>query len=418
MRKKLTARTIETLSAPTQSRIDVWDDLLPGFGVRLSPTGRKTWFAMGRIGGRLVRHTIGTYPILGLAEAREAARIALGHMQLGLAPNGSPHEAVVSVDPAPAVRTLGDTIPEFIEKYAKPKNRSWKDSERALNRFTELMQRPLAEIRRAEVVAFLDRIVAERTPIVANRALAAIRKLFAWALDRGLVEVHPVRGMKLPAKEVSRERVLSDAEISAFWQATGDLGPICGGMYRMLLVTGQRRGEVSSMRWSQIDMDRAIWTIPAEIAKNGKAHAVPLTELAMEILTNVPRFLHSDFVFTTTGTSPLSGFNRAQKRLEQAMGVDDWRIHDLRRTCASGLARLGVAPHVIEKVLNPISGQISGVAAVYNRHGYDAEKRGALERWERHLISVNSAKTPPMAPRTNSRRSGKRSSLMPNAIGG
>src|SRR5215203_7023211 len=141
------------------------------------------------------------------------------------------------------------------------------------------------------------------------------------------------------------------------------------------------------MRWSDVNLDRATWTVPAAIAKNGRVHEVPLSEPALGILTALPRFVGSDLVFTTTGTTPISGFGRLKERLDTVMGVSDWRFHDLRRTAASGMARIGVAPHVIEKVLNHASGQISGVAAVYNRHGYEAEKRDALEGWAKHVSS-------------------------------
>ena len=377
MRKKLTSRTIETLATPFTRRKEVWDELLPGFGIRVSASGRKTFFAMGRVSGRQVRCTIGTYPTVTLAEAREAARCVLRDMQLG--------KYAVEVAVEKPV-TLGELIPEFIAKYAKPKNRGWRESERILQRFNALHARPLATIKRADVVAVLDKIIEGGAPVRANRSLAALKKLFAWAMDRGLIDVHPIAGLKAPSREQSRDRILTDQEVVKFWRATFEVGPIFGPFYRLLVLTGQRRGEVATMRWSQIDWERRVWTIPAEIAKNGRVHEVPFGSIFSDELQEIPRLSGSAYVFSTTGGTPISGFGRTKARLDAIMGIDDWRVHDLRRTVASGMARQGVSPHVIEKLLNHVSGTISGVAAVYNRHGYEAEKREALERWEKVLI--------------------------------
>lgn len=157
----------------------------------------------------------------------------------------------------------------------------------------------------------------------------------------------------------------------------------------MLLATGQRRGEMAHMRWSEIDLDNKIWVIPTERSKNGKPHVVPLSAYALALLNEIPRFLDCDFVFTTTRRSPISGFSKALRRLWAATDATDWRLHDLRRTAASGMARASVPPHVVEKVLNHISGTISGVAAVYNRYAYDPEKRDALETWGASLTELD-----------------------------
>jgi integrase len=172
--------------------------------------------------------------------------------------------------------------------------------------------------------------MAEGKPYRTNRALAQIKKLFAWALDRGYIEVHPIVGLKPPAREIARDRVLTDTEIQALWKATEEFGFPFGPAIQLFLVTAQRRGEVTSIRWSQIDWQRGTWTIPAEVAKNGRAHEVPLPSLALEILSSLPRFVGSDLVFTTTGTTPISGFGRVKERLDELVGVSDWRFHDLR----------------------------------------------------------------------------------------
>jgi integrase len=195
-------------------------------------------------------------------------------------------------------------------------------------------------------------------------------------------------GLRKPGIERSRDRVLTDRELRSFWSATEDLGFPFGPTFQLMALTGQRRGEIAGMRWSQINMDQSVWTIPASVAKNGRAHEVPLSTLAQDIIGALPRFAGADFVFTTTGVSPVSGFGRAKDRLDFTMESAEWRLHDLRRTVASGMARLGIAPHVIEKVLNHVSGEISGVAAVYNRHGYQAEKAEALEAWAKEIQTI------------------------------
>jgi integrase len=178
-------------------------------------------------------------------------------------------------DDAPPLRTLGDVIPEFIEKHARPKNRDWRATASILQRFQPLFHKPLAEIKRADVVRVLDSIIAEGKPYRANRVLAAIKKLFAWALDRGLIEVHPIFGLKPPSKETARDRILTDAEIRGFWTSASGMGFPFGPALLLLLLTGQRRGEVTTMRWSDVDLQRAVWTVPAATAKNGRVHEVP-----------------------------------------------------------------------------------------------------------------------------------------------
>jgi integrase len=220
--------------------------------------------------------------------------------------------------------------------------------------------------------------------------MAAIKKLLNWALNRGMIDVNPIAGLSAPGKKTARERILHELEILRLFEVTKAEGYPFGTIYELLLYTGQRRGEVSGMRWSEIDFDRRVWTIPVTRSKNGSAHEVPLATPVLDILGRIPRFLGSNFVFTTTGATPISGFGRAKHRVEVAVGASDWWVHDLRRTAASGMARLGVAPHVIEKVLNHKTGQISGVAAVYNRYGYETEKRDAIERWTTTLTTMKS----------------------------
>jgi integrase len=386
MRKKLTSKIIEHLKVPGPKRVDVWDTVLQGFGTRVSPTGRKVWFVVARTDGRLRRVTIGTYPAISLAEAREEARKIISKAQLG----------VLDEPARGAKQSLGELAPLFIQLYARPKNRDWKETERVLGKFAALFSKDINAIRRPDVVRVLDGIIAHGTPYRANRALAALKKLMSWALDRGIIEINPIAGLKPPHKEQARDRVLSDPELARLLNVTDAEGYPFGDMFKMLVMTGQRRGEVTGMRWSEIDWERRTWTIPSFRSKNQQSHEVPLPEPVLQLLRSLPRFLSSEYVFTTTGKTSISGFSRAKRRVYVAVATTDWRTHDLRRTAASGMARLGVPPHVVEKVLNHKSGIISGVAAVYNRYGYEKEKRDALETWAdyvealRHTVTLSS----------------------------
>lgn len=374
MRKVLTEKLLLSLK-PGTKRIEVRDAALPGFGARLFPSGALSFFVTYRYGKQQRRMQLGRYPIVNLDAARTRALEALRHVDQGIDP------ARIVVPRSSLVR---DVIADFITLYAKRKTRTWKGTEALLGReFAALYgDRDIRQVRRADMIAMLDGLIARDAPTQANRLLAAVRKLFNWCLERDIVEVNPVMGVKPPSIEVTRERVLTDEEITRLVSACGRLGYPFGDLFLMMLLTAQRRGEVSAMRWSEIDLGERVWRMPAARTKNGHAHSVPLCDKMIAILSGVPRLHGSEYVFTTTGRSPVSGWGKTKERLSVLADVHDWRLHDLRRTAASGMARLHVAPYVVEKLLNHVSGTISGVAAVYNRYGYDVEKREALERWE------------------------------------
>jgi integrase len=255
------------------------------------------------------------------------------------------------------------------------------------------------------VIALLDAIVDKGTPIAANRTLAAITKFFNWSLDRSIIETSPCIRVARPSEEKSRDRVLTDDELRLIWTAATRKGWPFGSLVQTLMLTAQRRTEVGDMRWGELK-DRGLWTIPGNRTKNGAEHDVPLSPAAQAVLSSAPRIAGSEFVFTTMGARPVSGYSQAKERLDglvlelarqEAMeaGRDaaaitgaSWRLHDLRRTAASGMARMGVPVHVIEAVLNHRSGAISGVAAIYNRHSYLPEKRHALEAWAAHVTGL------------------------------
>jgi integrase len=373
MQKALTVKALEALK-PHAKRYEVHDLHCPGLSVRISAHGLKTFTVKFRYGIKQKRLKLGVYPRISLATAREKAIDVLRQVDEGIDPTKRRRSADMKVVAI---------CREFIRLHAQPRNKSWREAERILER--ELVatfgQRDIRDIKRWDVLEIMDAAIARGSTYQANRIHSNVRKLFNWCIERGIVETSPIIGLKAPTREESRDRVLDDEEIERLLRACrNDVYPF-RQFVPILLATAQRRGELAEMRWSEIDFKDKVWVIPAERSKNGKPHVVPLSAYALGVLKEAPRFTDCDFVFTTTHRSPVSGFSKMLRRLSEGSETSNWRLHDLRRTAASGMARAGVAPHVIEKVLNHISGTISGVAAVYNRYGYDTEKRAALEQW-------------------------------------
>ena len=384
MSSKLTAAAVERIKPNPEKRLEIPDGLLPGLYLIVQPTGGKSWAARYRYHGRPRKVTLGSYPALGLKEAREAARAALQNVAKGKDP-----AADRALQKAARPDTFEAVVADFIEKYAKKKTRSWRKTKRTLERevVSQWGRRPIDSITRADVIDLLDSIMDEGKHYKANRVLGYVRKLFNWALERGIVETSPVANVSAPGKETRRDRVLGDDEIRAVWNGAEHLGYPFGGLVKMLLVTAQRREEVATMRWSHVDLDDAVWTLPREVTKSDRSHQVPLSPLALEILNHLPKMGEHLFSSGRRGDIPVSGYSVAKRRLDKLSGVADWRLHDLRRTAASGMAQLNTAPHVLSKVLNHASDG-TGVTAIYNRYGYEVEKRYALEAWGQRLESI------------------------------
>lgn len=240
------------------------------------------------------------------------------------------------------------------------------------------------------------------------RTHAYLRRFFNWCTERGYLKDNPISGLKPPGQAKDRDRVLDDAEALEVWRAAEAMSGVFGPMVKLLLLTGQRLNEVAGMRWAEINTDRATWVLPSERTKNKREHEVPLTKTALDILAAIPRMSAdgkpSPLVFTTTGRTPVSGFSRAKKTIDAAIldarqeqdpeaePMPHWTFHDLRRTVTTGLAKMGVHPHVADALLNHKSGTITGVAAVYNRHAYLDERRRALEAWEAHVLALAEGK--------------------------
>ena len=386
-------RSLRSLEPPKSGQIELWDDKIPGFGLRLSPKGSRSFVLVYRFKGRSRRLTLGRYPVLGLADARRRAHQALADVAIGIDPAEEKRRETQNAS-ATAVESVAH---EFIEKYARPRNRDWKETERLL--FREFVVpwrgREITDIGKSDVIAAIDAITDRGAPGAANRAFAAVRRLFNWCVERDVIAVSPCQGLKSPTKPKARDRVLSTEELVAVWKAAESMGYPFGPIVQLLILTGQRRGEVVSMRWQDIDLDKALWSLPAEFTKAGRAHEVPLSETAIWIISSLPR-THASLLFAARGRDhPVSGFPKWKRELDELSGTADWRLHDLRRTAATGMAEIGVAPHIVERVLNHVSGTFGGVAGVYNRFGYLPEMRDALSKWETNLRTIVRFETMP-----------------------
>lgn len=373
MRRVLTNRFLETVK-PGPKRDEIRDATFPGFGFRITKSGRKTFVYNYRWGLEQRRETLGTFPATSLLRAREKAVAVQRLVEEGIDPATPRRHTIISV---------GEAVADFIRSYAKPRNKSWREAEKILIR--ELVgrygQRDIRSIAKIEVLEMYDAAKERGAIYQANRIHAHTRKFLNWCFQRGIIDVNPILGVTAPSRERARDRVLTDQEITRIVTAARAEAFPFGPFVLLLLATAQRRGELAEMRWSQIDRDNATWEIPAHMAKNGKPNVVPMSAFAMRVLDSVPRFEDCDLVFSTNRRTSVSGFSKMLKRISEGSETSDWRLHDLRRTAASRLAQAGVKPHIIEKVLNHVSGTISGVALVYNRYGYVDEKRAALEPW-------------------------------------
>jgi integrase len=252
---------------------------------------------------------------------------------------------------------------------------------------------PVDQITKRTVSDVLDGIVRRGAPSAANHAFAAIRRVLNWCVEQGHLPHSPCIGMRAPSRVISRDRVLSDEELTAIWRSAEQMGWPFGRLVHLLILTAQRRDEVSSIRWQDLDQDEGLWTQPAMGNKSGRIHVVPLSRPALGIIRALPR-VHDELVFPARGKdNPVSGYSKWKRTLDQKSGVRNWALHDLRRTAATGMAALGVPPHVVERVLNHRTGTLGGIAGIYNRFAYLPEMSQALERWAQHLDGLILQKT-------------------------
>jgi integrase len=390
--KIISQRTVESAKPPKDGRAAKADGIVPGMQFIVHAGGKKSFRLIARVHGKQVNLEIGDASLMTLSDARIKARGILGAIANGEDPRETKQEAA-----RVASETVAVVARRFVLRHAQAHNKTWKEVQRKLdvNVLPHWGRRPIASITRRDVVALLDEIVDRGAVVEVNRVLATIRKLFSWAVERDLIEVSPCAGVKPPTPERARDRVLTDAELALVWRVADRIGYPFGAFTRLLVLTGQRRAEVAGMRWSELDADRSLWTIPAERVKNGVEHTVPLSPWAKGIIAGLPRIAGSDFCFSTTGVTSISGYSRAKRSIDAGIAelndgtpIPPWILHDIRRSVASGMARLGVSLPTIEKVLNHTSGSFAGIVGVYQRHNFADEKRNALERWGMHVADL------------------------------
>jgi integrase len=417
----LTAKAIENAKGK-DDRYELPDG--GGLYLVVQPSGARSWAYRYRHYGKPRKLTLGPYPLIPLADKKDEKGRILVKGARTLA--GQAREAVEGgKDPAADKKAETEDGPDrdlvpvamraFVERYAKPKNRDWTGTANLLGlRFDEEKKELIAfpggpalkwatrrvqEITKHDVLDLLDADVDRGAPLAANRRLAHLRRFFNWLIERDVIAASPCAGVKAPTPENVRDRVLTDDEIRWFWKACEREAFPFGHLGQLLLLTGQRRSEVSDMVQSEIE--DSLWTIPSERTKNAEVHTVHLTEMALSVIDKRTIVANeSGYLFCTNGLTPISGFSKAKREIDEAMlkvmqeeigedaKLEPWRFHDLRRTVASGMARIGIDLPVIEKVLNHKSGSFAGIVSVYQRHGYDREKREALEAWARELKRI------------------------------
>ena len=423
--KKLTDLFVERVTAPPRGRTEYFDASFPGLALRVSDKGRKSWSLFYRLHGRQRRFTLGRYPAIKPAQARTEAIKMLERVREGIDP--MEEKRARRDQPSPETETFGALVQDYLERHVRKNsaNATYQEAKRDLecNVLPMWRDRPIASISRRDAIDLIDGLVERDVPIQANRTLARLPRSFNWAIERDRIPASPVAHIKPPTKERARDRVLTDDEIRWLWQACDEIGWPFGPIIKLLLLTAQRRDEAGGMKWTEIDFHKRTWILPRSRAKSDRGHEVHLSDAAVQILRSLPGGPggghERDLVFTVTGATPVSGFGNAKRRLDAAMRrvrrrslgepeednelrirlgippnqplpleIPDWRLHDLRRTAATGMAGLNIAPHVVDKVLNHSGGTIRGVAAVYNRFAYLEERRAALESWGRYVTGL------------------------------
>jgi integrase len=367
---RLSVKSVEAWK-PKAIRQEVPDGYVKGLYLIVQPTGSKSWGVRYRHGGKTRKHTVGGYPVFSLKDARDAAVKVLRAVSEG-------HD--------PAQRRPGSVeggVEQFLQERCKRYRPQWRRETERLFRVNVLPKwhdRKIAEITRADVKTLLGDLT--ETPVIANRVHSILHTFFNWAIENDLITSSPVAGIKRPNKETPRDRVLTDAELRAVWLASEKEGFPYGDIIKLLILTGQRRGEVSGMAWKEID--KTTWTLPRERVKNNRRHEVPLSDQALRIIQKAPQ-ISDKHIFSLNGRGPVGGFSERKARLDRMANISSWTVHDLRRTVASGLAKLGTDLAVIEKVLNHVSGSFAGIVSVYQRHEFANEKREALQKWADHV---------------------------------
>jgi integrase len=380
----LTDRRIRALKATAGGRrVEVMDGAVPGLGVRVLPTGRKSWFL--RYGPREERRRIvlGPYPALSLEAARNKARELLAGVKISGRDPMAERKAERTARRKAETATFEALATCYLEEHAKRNKRlrAWKEDERKLR--VEVLpvwgSRPAADIRRTDVRDLLERIAQERGGVCANRTRTLISRVYSFGMEKERVESNPVHGVKRVYVEAPRERVLTEEELRELWPLFDRLQPAVAAAWRLVLLTAQRPGEVLSMRWRDLERDSRgwWWNLPAELTKTNRAHRVPLSPQALAVIEALrPLTGSTEWVLASRADGKrLTWLSHSSARLRGWSGLPHFTPHDLRRTAATWLGRSGVRPDTIDQLLNHAAGRIT---RTYNRAGYDTEKRQAV----------------------------------------
>jgi integrase len=429
MAKQLTAAAVQRLR-PSNVRREIRDGGCPGLYLIIQSTGHRSWaLRFRRPGGKPAKLTLGPAdltgregegePVLGapltLASARRLAIELHRQRALGKDVVAFRHRERLERE-ARGAKTFAAAAADYIEQYAMRRTRGWRDRARLLGlrptaegKGLQLIpkgladrwrDRPVAEIDGDDIHRITDEARERGVPGLERRAegpsesqaramFAGLSKLFAWLIEKRRLSANPCTGVHRPPALAARDRVLADAELVKFWKAADAERKEFGALLKLLLLTGCRLNEVAGMRRDELSEDGATWTIPGERTKNARAHVVPLSPPARELIASVGT--DTELVFTTNGATPVSGWSKIKNRLDAAMKIRRWRLHDLRRTFVTGLAELGMRPDVIELTVNHISGLRGGIAGVYNRSELLPERRAALECWATHMQGLVAA---------------------------
>jgi integrase len=392
---KLTERRIREFECPVGKKdVLLFDDEQKGLGVRATASGRKSFLAQYTFAGMKRRIPLGSCSAISLAGARNAAQAILGKVANGRDPAADRKQAAADAKRKAAhdALTLGALLEQWQSlRLAKKRKRYVSEALRAVRyAFAKHLNAPAADLdRTADVEPVLDALTKAGRTAMASRTAAYGCACYRWAIGKGKLTANPFQNLS-DAPVTERKRVLTDAELLAIWQATAGPGPF-NAIVRMLALTGQRRQEVAGMTWNEIAPDLSTWTLPENRTKNGATHIVPLSAQAQAIIKAAPRRERSgtdpELVFWGQ-RGPFNGFGKAKASLDIASGVKDWRLHDLRRTLASGLQELGVKLEVTEAVLNHKSGSRAGIVGVYQVYDYAPEKRAALAAWGERVAAI------------------------------
>jgi len=370
-KRALSDLTVKRAKPPTNGQVDIFDAGYPGFALRVSYGGGKSWVYFYRIGGRLRRRSLGTYPAVTLAEARQLWRDAKHQVSLGRDPGWQRASDL----------NFESVAREWLKRDQADK-RSLKEVTRIVEKelIPEWGQRSIRDIRRHDILVLSDRIADRGATTMARRVMAYVHRLFRWAKSRDLIESNPATDLPKPGREVARDRVLTDAELAAVWKAAVEIGWPYGPAAQLLILTGARRAEIAELKWSEIHGNTI--KLSGARTKNAEPHDMPLSEQALDVLSRMPRIAGSEYVF---GKPLRSGAWSNAKIKFSAAKIQPWRIHDLRRTVSTGMNELGTEPHIVEAVLGHT---VKGVAGVYNRAKYEAAKRAALKAWGAHVMAL------------------------------